>query len=210
MAMPVESLQHGLAVTTSHSHQTQRLCGSSGFVSRDSGVLELLKLQTFENSRFHGEIQGDCNLSSQLRAPAKGREWRRGPNAVHNQSDSRTRVGVRRTTMVVYRAAFVAMTVEFIQALIQDLLTRCSTTVCASMQRSSVFRSSLMVSHDSSTYWSGTHTAVSLFIDVNMRMQSKDTILWSRIFFFFFAAFILKQTQSTETEDMKWVLNPFK
>lgn len=94
--------------------------------------------------------------SSVLRQNAES--WRRGPNAVHNQSDSRTRVGVRRTTMVVYRAAFVAMTVEFIQAPIQDLLTRCSATVCASMQRSSVFRSSLMVSRDSSTYWSGTHT----------------------------------------------------
>lgn len=137
MAMPVESLQNGLAVASSHSHQTQRLCGSSGFVSRDRGVLELQKPQTFENSRFQDEIQGDCNLSSQLRAPAKSREWRHGPNAVHNQSDSRARVGVRRKTMVVYRAAFVAMSVEFIQALPSPVaallfVQACSVRLCSS------------------------------------------------------------------------------
>lgn len=52
-------------VASSHLHQTQRLCGSLAFVWSDSTVLELLKPQTCDNSRFHGEIQeGDRNPSS--------------------------------------------------------------------------------------------------------------------------------------------------
>lgn len=142
MAKPVESLQNGLAVASSHSHQTQRLCGSACSVSHDSGVPGCLTPQMFESSRFKGEIRGDRNLSSQLRAPVKSRAWHGGPNAEHNQSDSCTRVGVRGTTMVVYQAAFVAVTVGLFKLFHRPLQHYC---LC----KCAVFRSSQVVSNDS-------------------------------------------------------------
>lgn len=182
-------------VASSHLHPTQRLCGSLAFVWRDSAVLELLKPQTFDRSRFHGEIQeGDRNLSSLSCSGKKSRVRHRRPNTVHFQSRVQCDAQHWLFTELCLRLRLLSIFSLFHHPLQHHHLCKRAASICV-----------LAFSGGQSSQW---HLLVGQDQYNVLVYSCKHEDVKQRRKTLFFTASILKQPPSMESTEIK--LGPFK